>query len=274
MKNIIILLFMFTLGFNSHAQENKFEYLGKNGPSVSREKLTVAMQTGDINSELWRNLSFSYYEREIIEKQVRAQFPAGNFVYPMPENFVYPDEAYFKAIELAGVEISGMRNGKVYKAESATVVLTAEQKNILNTVDPGTDIGITLRFKHKSKPTDKPITERKLIEGTATIAVVPDKEAEYPGGNSQLTKYLTDNIFNKVAEKNASAKIEKAVVKFTVNEEGRIVNARLLRSSTDAKIDKLILDAANKMPAWKPAQNAKGIKVKQEFSIPFVSGGC
>jgi len=274
MKNIIAVLLLFVGGYNSHAQENKFEYTGRNGPSVSREKLAVAMQVGDITGELWRNLSFSYYEREIIEKQVRALYPAGNNIYPMPENFVYPDEYYFKAVELVSVTVSGVRSGKVYKAENTTTALTTEQKNILNTTDPGTDIGITLRFKHKSKPTDKPDTERKLIEGTATIAVVPATEAEYPGGNSQLTKYLTDNIFNKVAEKSAAAKIEKAVVKFTVNEEGQIERAELVRSSTDAKIDKLILDATNKMPSWKPAQNGKGVKVKQEFSIPFVAGGC
>ena len=28
-----------------------------------------------------------------------------------------------------------------------------------------------------------------------------------------------------------------------------------------------------KMPDWKPAENAKGQKVKQEVEIPFLSGG-
>jgi len=37
---------------------------------------------------------------------------------------------------------------------------------------------------------------------------------------------------------------------------------------------KLILDETKKMPKWKPAKNSEGIKIKQEFSIPFGGGGC
>jgi TonB family protein len=62
-------------------------------------------------------------------------------------------------------------------------------------------------------------------------------------------------------------------VKFTVNEEGGIMNPKMLRTSRDSKADKLVLEAISKMPKWKPAQNSKGVKVKQEFTVPF-GGGC
>jgi len=62
-------------------------------------------------------------------------------------------------------------------------------------------------------------------------------------------------------------------VKFTVNEEGKIVDALIFRSSEDPKADQLLLDAINKMPEWKPARNSTGMKIKQEFTIPM-SNGC
>ena len=41
------------------------------------------------------------------------------------------------------------------------------------------------------------------------------------------------------------------------------------------KTDKLLLEVINGMPKWKPAENAKGVKVKQDFE--FIGGfmvGC
>lgn len=106
------------------------------------------------------------------------------------------------------------------------------------------------------------------------VTVVPETEAEYPGGFKQLTEYLTENFINKISEKNALERIRQAIVKFTVNEEGQIVDAKIFKTSKDPKTDKLLLEAINKMPKWSPAKNAMGIKVKQEISIPFGGGGC
>ena len=61
---------------------------------------------------------------------------------------------------------------------------------------------------------------------------------------------------------------------FTVNEEGEIVNAKISQTSGDSKTDKLFVEAINKMPKWKPAQNSKGVKVKQEFIFNLSGGGC
>ena len=113
-----------------------------------------------------------------------------------------------------------------------------------------------------------------MVNATQAVTVVPEVEAEYPGGFKQITEYYTGNALNKIAGENASDKIRQAVVTFKVSEEGEILEAKIARSSTDLTIDKLLLEATNKMPKWKPAENGKGVKVKQEVSIPFGGGGC
>ena len=64
------------------------------------------------------------------------------------------------------------------------------------------------------------------------------------------------------------------MVKFTVDETGKVVDARITRSTNDPALDKLLLDATKSMPACKPEVVSKGMKVKQKFSIPFGNAGC
>ena len=64
-----------------------------------------------------------------------------------------------------------------------------------------------------------------------------------------------------------SNKMKIAELKFTIDEKGNVIDVHLSKSSNDAAIDKLILEAANKMPAWTPAMNYKGDKVKREFTL-------
>ena len=111
------------------------------------------------------------------------------------------------------------------------------------------------------------------MEGQYVVTIVPETEAEYPGGFEHLSSYVTESVINKISDKSTSENIQWAIVSFTVNEEGQVFDAKMSRSSSDIKIDKLLLDAINKMPKWKPAKNYLGLTVKQTFSIPF-GGGC
>jgi TonB family protein len=138
----------------------------------------------------------------------------------------------------------------------------------------GTDIRIKIRFNFKNQPNDSGVNVNKINEGEYVVTVIPETEAEYPGGYKQLTEYLNENVFSKISEKNTSEKIQQAILRFTVNEDGQIVDTRIAKTTTYPKIDELLLDATNKMPKWTPAENSKGIKVKQEFSIPLGGGGC
>ena len=90
----------------------------------------------------------------------------------------------------------------------------------------------------------------------------------------ELTNYLKKNIINKISETNPSKQFPRVTAIFTVNEEGKIIDAKISRSSNDPEVDKLLLETITKMPNWKPAENSEGIKVKQEFTFRTSSGGC
>lgn len=167
------------------------------------------------------------------------------------------------------VELAANNNGKEIKALGTNEILTNEQKSILKMADIGTSININVKYFTKNAVTAK--TEIRTMN--FSVMVVPEIEAEYRGGYDQLTKYFKENAINKIFENN-SKELPKGRLRFTVNEEGYIINAHVLESSKDSEIDKLLIDVINRMPKWNPAENSKGVKVKQEFELSFGNGDC
>ncbi|MES2284059.1 MAG: hypothetical protein V4547_00140 [Bacteroidota bacterium] len=265
MKNNIITLLLSLLSLIGSSQNSKFEYLGRSNPSVKKEKLKDAKFISDITPEFWERLVMPEKDRIELDHRRKMDYSLGSYLYT---------QGGYNIIDYISIEILATCNGKVLMFESTSDKLSTEQKNILNTADLSSNIRIKIMFKYKNQVNDNLNSGDKIIAGQLTVTVVPEIEAEYPGGFKQLSEYLVKNVINKIPEKGAYKKIEQAIVKFTVNEEGQIVETKMFRWSADSQTNKLIVDAINKMPKWKPAQNSRGIKIKQEFSIPFGGDGC
>lgn len=267
MKNSLLTLLLTLLISTGFSQNFNYEYTGRFTPVIKKEKLYFAKSIGEIMPEFNRYFVLSAKERYQMDLMVNT---ADN-----PQAYsVFQQESFTKFIDFVSVEIEATYEGKTLTAQSAGDMLSTEQKNILNAADLGTDIYIKINFSYKDPANDKYASTDQIKEGQYSVTVVPATEAEFPGGTKQITAYLTDNIINQVSEKSAFGKIQEAIVNFTVDEEGRIVDAKMYRTSTDPEIDKLILDATNRMPKWRPAENSKGVKVRQVVSIPFGGGGC
>jgi len=180
----------------------------------------------------------------------------------MSEIIPYYPSSWIKSY--VSVEVSGTVDNKLMTATSLNDTMSLEQLNILNAVDFGTDIVINIKYKAENNINNSTYFESMHYSTT----VVPEIEAEYPGGNQQMTNYLKENAINKISE----AILKKEItVRFTVKEGGEIINAQITKSSGDFKADQLLLDSINQMAKWRPAENSKGIKVKQEFE--FSVGG-
>ena len=102
---------------------------------------------------------------------------------------------------------------------------------------------------------------------------MPQTEAEYPGGFKQLSAHFKRQVAAKLNDKQIAEKLYQAVIRFTISADGQVQNPAIVKTTTDAQLDKLLLQAMQQMPDWKPSADAKGTKLKQEFTIPF-SGGC
>jgi TonB family protein len=267
MKKSLITLLLLLILISGFSQNSGNYYFGRLTPPVKKEKLPEATTIHDMLPSLWINLVLPYKDRVELEKRRKMEYAVGYYLYPL--------DGYDNLVDYVSVEISVICNGQVLTSQSTNEKLTAGQKNIINTADMGSDISIKIKYTYKNGQKDNPGSDRSIMEGVVVVTVIPETEAEFPGGFNQLTKYMMENIINKISKESSVEKIQRTIVKFTVDEQGQIVDAKISNTSTDQKIDKLILDAMNKMPVWRPAENSKGIKVKQEFTIPFGGGiGC
>ena len=163
--------------------------------------------------------------------------------------------------EYISVEILTSYKGKSRKAVSNNINLSQEQKTTINTADEGTDISVKVQYIP-----DNTLKHNDPKEMQFTFSVEPESEAKYAGGSEQLKQYLKDNIFDKIS-KDRFRQYQLAAVKFTIDEEGQVINPHVFWSSEDEQTDKLLLDAIRNMPSWKPAEYANGLKVKQEFVL-------
>lgn len=202
----------------------------------------------------------------------------GKYTHPVKKEILNKAEfigdiiPYYPAQWIMGydsVDITAISDGKAMMASGASDTLSTQQKNILNTFELGSDIVIKIKYKYKNSVTGNIDIGRSNYSAT----VIPETEAEYPGGSATMTQYLKENAINKISE--ASVKeFQPASVRFTVNEEGEIAKAQIFKTSGDPKIDKLLLKAIIKMPKWKPAEDSKGMKVKQDFEFSVGNVGC
>lgn len=163
--------------------------------------------------------------------------------------------------EYISVEISTTFQGRLRKAKSENDTLSQVQKDNMLKADLGTDISVIVKYMPENT-----LVHNDIKEMNFTIAIDPESDAEYPGGQQVLDQYLKENIINEMPD-GIFRQHQLAAVKFSINEEGEIINPHVFWSSDDEKIDNLLLETIRKMPFWKPAAYTNGIKVKQEYVL-------
>ncbi len=109
----------------------------------------------------------------------------------------------------------------------------------------------------------KPVEEPKPEPEQIFIAV--EQQAEFPGGQAQMMKWLGNNIrYPELAQQN---NIEgRVIVKFVVEKDGSITNATVVKG-VDKDLDREALRVVKKMPKWQPGKN-NGVAVRSYFTLP------
>jgi len=267
MKNVLFTFTLLLLLITGFSRVPAFEYNGRLTRTVKVERLNNAFIISDLVPEFWQNLGLPYQVRQDFDLRKKVDYDQR--FSSTPQFFDYR-----KIVEIVWAEITTTNNGQLMITQNTGDLLTKEQKQQLNSADLGSEIYVNVKVKYKAEANNTPNNSGNIIYGVLVAVVVPETEAEYVGGFKQLSAYFIENVFNQVAEPTDAEKIANAAVKFTVNEQGQVVGAKIARSTNDPKLDKLLLEATYKMPKWKPALDSKGMRVKQEFSIPFGNEGC
>lgn len=234
------------------------------GLSLFAQNDSVWVASNFIGNTDWpKELSFDLrgrYTHPVKKENLTKAKLLNDFVSDYPTNWVS---------NYISVEMKATCNGKELKAIGTNNVLTADQKKILNAIELGSDLIITVKYKEKN-PVDQIIYDNQM---NIALTVVPEIEAQYLSGQDEIKKYLKDYVIKKISE-TVPEEFQKGIVTFTIDEAGDVTNAKTSLTSGDAKTDKFLLNTISTMPKWKPAQNARGEKVKQEFVFSFGVGGC
>ncbi len=267
MKNAIIFLMLVLLKGNSYAQ-NPYEIPQRLTPTVKEQTVKNAQTINDLSPLLWQNLSLSSAERYWLN--ARRVNEAG----PFAEGYQYPQNKYNEVLDVVFTEITATANGKTLSAPGNSDKLTAEQKALLASAMPGSDVTLKLRYKYKDQRPDQYGKRNYPVEAETKLTVMPQVEAQFPGGREELSAWFADKVIYKLPEVSLKERVERAIVKFTIAEDGKVIDAHLVRSSGDEAVDQLLMQALYSMPQWQPAVNANGVRVKQEVLIPFGFEGC
>lgn len=92
-----------------------------------------------------------------------------------------------------------------------------------------------------------------------------DQVAEYPGGQSAMIKFLSENTrYPEEAIKNNES--GRVIVRFDIDKDGTVSNPVILKG-VSASLDREAIRLVNMMPKWEPAQ-LDGKAVKSRFTLP------
>ncbi len=166
-------------------------------------------------------------------------------------------------------EITTTHNGNPVSASGSNEELSAGQKKLLQSVEPGADIRITVKYLSRNPVTD--IQQENNLE--YIVSLMLQSQAAFMGGTEKMNQYLFEQAIAKIPV-DVKSSLKGAEIQFTVNEAGMVTNTAIAKSSGNTAIDALLLKALNQMPRWKPALDDKGKKVSQKFTFTVGMEGC
>jgi len=246
MKQLLIFFFLVSLTNLTFAQNYGYQFSKAN--SSNQKKVLSDELNGSVRST---------YSNPIHQESLQKVALLSDLFESYPDLWIE---------EYTSTEVTVKHNGKVVKEIGKDIKLTAAQRQLCQSADLNSEIIIAVNYRERNTITNK------LESGTMrrALIVVPELEAKLEAGDpSQILL----NIVKEKLKKAGAQKFEYANVKFTINAQGEVENIKMIDSSTDQKIDGLIIEAIRDMPKWIPASNKKSEKVKQnfEFSVGYYS---
>ena len=130
---------------------------------------------------------------------------------------------------------------------------------MIESADLGSNIKVIVQYLP-----DNNLSKSEIQEMDFAFKVDPTHEAKCAGGEDHLNQYIEESIIKKVSRKDVP-QYQVAAVKFTINENGNVVDAIIASASRNKDTDALLLKTICEMPKWVSAEYSDGTKTKQEF---------
>lgn len=101
---------------------------------------------------------------------------------------------------------------------------------------------------------------------TDSVYNIVDEEAEFPGGNVYLLKFIQENLVYPEGYGDIDV-VGKIYVKFVVSKTGICRDFQILRGMQDSKLERSTIEMLKKMPVWRPAK-INGKEVDSYYILP------
>ena len=160
------------------------------------------------------------------------------------------------------IALSLSSTGEKLENSTETDRLSMEQLQLLKSAHLADEIFINVKFISKNAVTN--VIEDGEMDFVVTV--VPDKEAEFPGGNEELLKYLRNNCNIRLTRKEPFP-MKDMLIEFNVNNKGNIEHVRFIQDSGIPEANKTIERVLGTMPKWRAAEDQNGKKIFQKFQL-------
>lgn len=108
--------------------------------------------------------------------------------------------------------------------------------------------------------------EPVIIEIVEPVVDFPDVEAEFPGGEEMMRKWMQENIiYPEISMENGDQ--GRVYLKFVVEKDGTITNVEIMKGTT-RDLDNEAKRIIRNMPKWNPGESS-GTKVRSSFTLPI-----
>lgn len=208
-------------------------------------------------------VSFSvrgHFEKSVTRSTLRIASSLQDFIKDYPSNWI---ENY------VSVELKATENGKTKTIKGTNATLTAEQRKLINTVNINAKLEVNVNY-HRKNTVNNHIDLHTMH---LVMTVIPETEAQFTGGESKLNQYVNEKVIHNIDE-DMIPLLRNGKIQFMVDENGKVVNVKMISSTGNANIDRMIMHSLIQMPAWTPAQNENRLNVSQHFEFSIAQGVC
>ncbi|MBN2765992.1 MAG: TonB family protein [Paludibacteraceae bacterium] len=129
------------------------------------------------------------------------------------------------------------------------------------------------KTKDEKEPVVQKVAETPNADDDETIFTVVEDMPKYPGGDSELFKYLSNSVRYPVRAQEHGIQ-GRVICQFVVNTDGSVQAAEVVRG-VDPDLDAEAIRVINGMPKWIPGmQKGKAVRVKYTLPLNFrLQGG-
>jgi len=166
------------------------------------------------------------------------------------------------------VEVIETKTADIVETEESTTTLTAEVTEDIKKIESSNEkvkADVTVKgLNIKKGDRDKIVIETKKVE--AQIIDIPDIEAEYIGGFSEMTTFIHGNL------KYPDISIElgeegRVYVEFLVQKDGEVTDVKIAKGTYN-NLNREATRIVRSFPKWKPGEK-DGRKVVTRVRVPI-----